>query len=119
MKTARQVIDTALKRIGVVAQDESATAEQYADAVAILDGLSGEIEAEAPAPWSVASGVPDFAYNALWMLLAVDLAGFYGVAQPMGRGAALARVMATVRRHYTRDKCNCGYPCKCCMGDYR
>lgn len=119
MKSGRQVIEKALKRIGVLAQDENATAEQYADANDILEGLSAEIEREAPMPWSVLGGVPDEAFNPLWMLLAVDLAGFYGLPAPETRGRAMARVMGSVRR-YIPDTCHCGhYPCKCCMLDYQ
>lgn len=118
MKSGRQVIDRALKRIGVVAQDESATAEQYADAKETLDGLFAEINREAPAPWSVDAGVPDYAFNALWRLLAVEIAADYDKPQPEGRGVALARAMGTVRSYVPDDCCCRSYPCKCHMGDY-
>ena len=118
MKTGKQIIEAALRRIGVVAEDEAPTADQFATGKAVLDGLSAEIEAEAPAPWSVVSGVPDKAYNHLVMLLAVDLAAYHGLPAIEPRGKALARVLATVRQYQPYD-CTCrAYPCKCCMWDY-
>ena len=89
MQTRRDVIELAFRRIGIVGEDEPATADQYASA----DALLRQIEAEIDAPdWS--AGFPDNVSYQVAMLLGVDLAQAFSVAPKDRRGRALIRLRA-------------------------
>lgn len=89
MLTRRDIIETAFRRIGVVAEDEPATADQFKTAKTLL----AQIEAEISAPdWT--AGYPETVALQVAMLLAVDLAQAYSVAPRDRRGRALMRLRA-------------------------
>jgi hypothetical protein len=91
------IIQMALRRINVVAEDEPATADQEAYVGSVLDSLYAEIALESYPLWSLAD-VPDASVRPLANLLAVEIAPDYGRPAPATRGQAWRRLMATVRR---------------------
>jgi len=91
------IIQMALRRINVVAEDEPATADQEAYVGAVLDSLYAEIALESYPLWFLAD-VPDASVRPLANLLAVEIAPDYAKAAPTSRGQAWRRLMATVRR---------------------
>jgi len=96
MKTRREVIDQAMRKLGVLAEDEALTAGQIAEADAVLEGLFGEIEAEVPPSWTI-DDVPLYAFLPLANLLASELAASFRVQPPVSRANAWVRLMAQLR----------------------
>ncbi|ARO14430.1 hypothetical protein BVG79_01084 [Ketogulonicigenium robustum] len=94
MKTKKQIIERALRSIGVLAQDEPATAEMEQQAGMVLDSLWAEINAAMPgATFDPRAGVPDEAFVAVAQLLAAEIAPDYDRAGP-SRSRAWLRVRA-------------------------
>ena len=96
MKTRREVIDYAMRKIGVLAEDEALTASQLTQAEEVLEALYGEIEAEAAPGWTIDT-VPQSAFIPLGNLLAVDLAPAFNRPPVASRGMAWVRALAQIR----------------------
>lgn len=95
MKSSKQVIERALRILGVLASDEPATADMTSNAKAVLESIVAEMSAALPlVPFSLVSGVPLAAFEPLARLLACDIAGDYGLAAPQPRARAWLRVRA-------------------------
>lgn len=93
MWTRKDVIEHAMRRIGVLASDEPAQAEDYRDASSILDALTDELQAIHgieidPDEVSGAARMP------LARLLSVELAMSYDVAPRDIREAMIGRLRA-------------------------
>lgn len=98
MATRNDVITSALRFIGVVADDEPATAEQLAVATSVLTGILTEAEIEGPTGMVPADDViEDRSADALAEFLGASLAPRYGKPSPVGRPAAARRFWSTVR----------------------
>lgn len=101
----------ALRLIGVVANDEPATADQSQTALDVLESIWAEVRAEAQATWDIATGIPQEAFVPLAHFLAAELAGEYVVAAPMTRARARLRLLAVIRPAEPCDD-TCDYdPC--------
>lgn len=72
MLTENQVIERALRSIGVVAADEAATADQFSNGNAVLTAILGEIG-------YALSAIPDHALVALSEWLAGEVSPDYGL----------------------------------------
>lgn len=96
MKTRREVIDQAMRKLGVLAEDEVLTAAQIAEADEVLQGLYGELEAEVAPSWTI-DDVPQAAFLPLANLLASELAASFRVAPPVTRANAWLRLLANLR----------------------
>jgi hypothetical protein len=96
MPTKQDVIRRAFRFLGVVADDEAATAAQFAAGEELLDSIMAEVTMEAP-PSFTADDVPPESATPLAMLLAADLAPQYAAAPPMSRGAAMIRLLGSIR----------------------
>lgn len=96
MATRTDVIERAFRILGVKAEDEALTADQYANGGDVLDSLFAELENEYAISWTLDT-TPDVSFQPLGLLLAVELAGEYGRPRPASRPAAWRRFMATVR----------------------
>lgn len=96
-RTREETALRALRLIGVVAQDEPATADQMRGALDVLESLWAELLTEAPATWGLATGIPPEAFVPLAQFLAAELAPEYGVAAPMTRARAKLRLLALIR----------------------
>lgn len=96
-RTREQVIDLALKRLGVVAEDETASDAMAANVGDVLDTLFEEVAASKTLTWDL-TAVPNNAYNALANLLAVEVAPQYPPVQaPYPRSVAWMRLMGIIR----------------------
>lgn len=96
-KTRAEVITSALRRIGVVAEDEAASTAMETNTGEVLDTLLAEVEAAKALTWDL-TAVPDEAFIALSNLLAADAAPLYPPAQaPYSRGVAWMRLMGVIR----------------------
>lgn len=91
------IIQMALRRINVVAEDEPATSDQEAYAGSVLDSIYAEIANESYPLWFL-TDVPDASVRPLANLLAVEIAQDYGKPAPSTRGQAWRRLMATIRK---------------------
>lgn len=100
--TRLEVITEALRRIGVVAEDEPASASQEAATGRVLDSLFAQLQ-EPPHSmaftWTLAT-VPDAAFLPLSWLLSVAVAAQNGVPAPEPWAAALMRLRAY---HFPND----------------
>jgi hypothetical protein len=97
-QTRNQVIDRALRMLGVLAEDIEASTAQRAIASEVLEGILWETRTEAFAAGFGPDRFPDEIVGPLSALLAVDLAPQYPlVAPPMPRHRAVSRIMAIVR----------------------
>ena len=94
MATKLDVVQAALRRLGVIAADESATAEQLQIGGEALVAIEASLGFRAP--FSV-EDVPATSFLPLAELLAADLAAVYMVAPPASRARAWHRFMATIR----------------------
>jgi len=92
------IIQMALRRINVVAEDEPATADQEAYVGSVLDSLYAEIAQQSYPLWFL-TDVPDEAVRPLANLLAVEIAPDYSRAAPDTRAKAWRRLMAVVRKN--------------------
>lgn len=95
MKTRLDVINRAMRRLGVKAEDENLTADQITSVGEVFDALIAELNNEVPLNFTSAS-VPDRVFIPLANLLAVEVAPDYGIPAS-SRGAAFARVLAVLR----------------------
>lgn len=96
MPTKLDVMKMAYRRVGIVAQDEEPTADEYAAAEAVLDGIFAEVSQESPIWWNL-DDVPNEAFLPLAMVAAYDLAAAFGVPARESRGYAMARLLAAIR----------------------
>ena len=96
MATRLEVIERAFRILGVKAEDEGLTADQYANGGDVLDSLFAELGNEATISWTLDT-TPTMSFQPLAMLLAVELAGEYSAPKPTTRGLAWRRLMATIR----------------------
>lgn len=119
-RTRNEVALRGLRLIGVVAQDEPATADQMNAALLVLESVWAELRSEAQATWDIATGVPDAAFVPLANLLSAELAGEYAVAAPMSRARAKLRLLAVIRPDDRRPPCpqrnDYGMTKGCCNG---
>lgn len=95
-KTRLDVIQMALRRLGVIAADQAATADQEAFAGDTLDALFEEIKGTqgVTITWAL-SATPDAAFLPLSYLLAAEIAPHYMVqAEPRSR--AMGRLRAAL-----------------------
>lgn len=100
--TRLDVVTRALRRIGVAAEDEAPTADQIANAGAVLDSLFAELQGEATITWTLET-TPAVSFVPLANLLAVEMAPEYGQPAPEGRPRAWRRLMATIRSDERED----------------
>lgn len=96
MKTSRDVVEAALRRIGVVGMAEPLTADQEAQGREALEGLLAEIKTEVAFTWT-AETVPGAVFLPLAALLAVEVAPSYDVPRPGSYSRAWHRLMAVLR----------------------
>lgn len=96
MPTKSDVIRRAFRFLGVVADDEALTAQQAAWGDVLLDGIYEELMQEAPPSFTI-EDIPDISATPLAMVLAADLSPQYAAAPPASRGAAMVRLLATIR----------------------
>lgn len=99
MKTRLDVINRAFRKIGVKAEDEALTADQYENGGEVLDMLFAEVNSRATEIHGQSFGfdletLPDAAFLPLANLLAVELAPEYGANIPMSRGSAILRLLS-------------------------
>jgi hypothetical protein len=94
-KTRLDVVTRAHRRLGVLAQDETLTADQIATGGEVLEGLIGEIESVQglSLAWD-ADSVPDGLFLPVAYLLAVDLAPEYEVPPRDTRARLIAQIRA-------------------------
>ena len=102
MFTRADVINQALRRLNLVAEDEQATGDTFAYASRTLDGIAGEIAGELGEALNV-EAVEAARFAPMANLLAVDVAPAYGLGAPDTRGRAWARLMATLRSDDRED----------------
>lgn len=102
MATRLDVITAALRRLGVVAKDESPDADDEATVGAVLDSLFAEVQAAYATTWTLAT-VPDAAFRPMVNYLAVEIAQDYGYPPPERRKTAWVRLMAQVRPNTIPD----------------
>lgn len=95
-KTRAEVYTRSLRRLGVLAVDEDATADMEAQAGAVLDALFAEVTASKAVTWTL-NEVPDDAFLALVDLLATEIAPDYEVPFRTPRGVAWQRLMGVIR----------------------
>lgn len=116
MKSEIKIVEMALRDLGVLASDESATADMVAAGKAKLAGIISELNAKGPlVPFVAVQGISDGSMLALANLLAVDLARSYGEAPPSSRASAWIRLRSTfvtddredVKRNGGDDYGNC------------
>lgn len=96
MPTKLEVIRRAFRFLGVVADDEAATAAQFEAGEDLLVSIMAELEMEAPPSFTI-EDVPAESATPLAMVLAADLAPQYSAAPPVSRGAAMVRLLGTIR----------------------
>ena len=95
-KERLDVINRAMRRIGVKAEDEALTADQIASVGEVYDALIVELGTEVVLSFS-GTTVPGKVFIPLANLLAVEIAPDYGVPPMTTRGAAYGRVLAVLR----------------------
>lgn len=106
-RTREEIATRALRMIGVVAADEAPTADQSQTALGVLDGIWGELLAEAQPTWDITTGTPPAGFIPMASWLAAELAPEYAMQPPMSRGRAKLRVLAVVRPDdRTEDPCD-------------
>lgn len=96
MKTRLDVINRAMRRIGVKAEDENLTADQITSVGEVFDALIEELNTEVSLTFTSES-VPDEVFIPLANLLAIEVAPDYGVSPMTTRGTAFGRVLAVLR----------------------
>lgn len=95
MKTRLDVLNRAMRRLGIKAEDEALTADQLANVGEVFDSLVDELAEEVTFTWTSAS-VPDEAFIPLANWLAAEVGPDYGV--PGGStGIAKLRVLSVLR----------------------
>lgn len=99
--TADEIVLRALRRLGVAAHDEPATAEQMALGSQMLADLYAEFTTFIDVDWTLAD-IPAAAAHPLAATLAIDLAPMLGVPAIEQRMSAFTR-LCTVIRPDTRD----------------
>ena len=95
-KARIDVINRAMRRIGVKAEDETLTDDQITSVGEVYDMLISELGTEVLLPFSGAA-VPFKVFIPLANLLAVEIAPDYGVPPMTTRGSAYGRVLAVLR----------------------
>lgn len=102
--TRNDIITAAMRRLGIVAADETITADQSAYGGDVLEGLIAEIgdEAGAALTWDLDTA-PAKSGRLLANLLAVEIAPQYSVAPPEPRGIAWLRLMGSIRPDDRQD----------------
>ncbi len=96
-RTRQEIATRALRMIGVTAEDEPPSADQMAAALAVLDGLWGELLAEVRPTWDIVTGTPAEGFVPLASWLAAELATEYERPVAMSRSRAKLRLLAVVR----------------------
>lgn len=94
--TRLDVIQRALRAIGVLAYDETATADMQDQAGVVLDGIFAELQDKATVAWTLAD-VPSVVGNYLSSLLAAYVSTDYDARPPVSRARAWAEILAVVR----------------------
>jgi len=100
-KTQTEVINRALRVIGVLAEDIEPSTATREIAEEVLEGVLAEARSNAPITWN--NDIPDAAFLALSNLVAADLAPMYPPAVGPNRARAWARLMAIVRPNDMRS----------------
>lgn len=95
MKTRLDVINRAMRRLGVKAEDEALTADQILNVGEVLDALVEELAEDAGITWT-SNTVPDEVFVPLANLLAAHVGPDYGI-QTGAIGGLKLRVLAAVR----------------------
>lgn len=101
MKTRADVINRAFRMIGVKAEDEALTADQFANGGEVLDALFAEIDTRATQIHGTAldftlATVPDDAFLPLSGALAASVAAEYQVQAPASREASILRLLSVL-----------------------
>lgn len=107
-KTRTEVVNQAYRRLGIVAVDQVASADEIAYGGNTLDALFAELKASdgITVTWDL-SAVPDTAFIPLANLLAVEVAPAYMQQAPERRGSAfirLRKVLSPDDRPNDRDR---------------
>jgi hypothetical protein len=95
MATRNDVAKLAFRKIGVVAEDEAMTADQFAVANDLMGSIYDELRGIGSPYWTPDDVAAD-AFNAFASLLAVDLAPMYGRPPPTSRGYAKLQIMSAI-----------------------
>ena len=103
MPTKNDVIKRAFRMLGVVAEDEHITADQEAFATDMLESLYAEVAEDAWVSFTL-DDIPDISATHLAGVLAADLAAPYSSQAPRSRGAAMLRLVATIRPDNREDQ---------------
>lgn len=96
--TRIEIVRMALRRLGVLAVDETPDADTFAYADGLLDGMYARLQAEAPVPFSLFD-IPDAVAQPLAAWLAAEAGPAYGL---QARGGMLG-VLAVIRPDDRRD----------------
>lgn len=88
MKSRKEVIERALKILGVLAYDEALTADQEAEGGAVLDSIFSKLNGQVPPATFELDSIPEEAFMPLANLLAAYVAPDYGQQATMGIGRA-------------------------------
>lgn len=82
-KTANDVVTAAYRRIGVAAVDVPLDADNYAVGLEIWNTLQAELYGkEGISALASADSTPDWAFNAVVQMLAIELAPMHGLPKP-------------------------------------
>lgn len=96
MKTRLDVINRAMRRIGVKAEDENLTADQITSVGEVFDMLVARLDTEVSLTFTSAS-VPDEVFIPLANWLAASVADDYGVQSSIRPQEAYMQVLAVLR----------------------
>lgn len=96
MKTRLDVINRAMRRIGVKAEDENLTADQITSVGEVFDMLVARLDTEVSLSFTSAS-VPDEVFIPLANWLAAEVAPDYGASPVQTPERAYAQVLAVLR----------------------
>ncbi|MGB1215741.1 MAG: hypothetical protein ACPG4X_20390 [Pikeienuella sp.] len=101
-KTQTETVAAAFGHLGINTVGESVDSEDSAYAVGVLDGVIAELLAVQGL--TVTFDIADELYLPLSHLLAVEVSPRYGVAPPMSRATAVARVRAAMIDNDLEDR---------------
>ena len=105
MKSRKQIIERALRIIGVLAYDDALTADQEAEGGAVLDSIFAKLDAQEPPVTFAVDDVPEEAFVPLANLLAAHIAPDYALQTPTGIGRAWLNLRSVYVPAYVPPEC--------------